>query len=412
MVNKVFSLLLALTLPIGIISGLFVAPWICLIIGVMLYCVAISGGKRHPGLDPGSHKIRLEIATAFLMPRNDGSICTEILIILYALASCFWSIAPKTSILIFLQLGAIIFLARFLVHKVSFPINHRIILAITIFYIEKFSNGFISQFFRSLTSNPKGFHLSWLDRGCSLISITTWPMIYMLIKDGRRLLAGLVYAIVLIMLLQSDNMAGLVGYLLASIGYMMLTLSRMKLAWLIKFSVMLYIVIMPIASKLEDPRFIAKEYGNVIPISYIHRLLIWNFVATEALEHPVFGQGIGTAKFTPIKDENRFFYKDEMLSPLPLHPHNNVLQIFLELGLVGLGLFAIYIWQIMSKIRNISVTNEDISWGASGYALFINYFFIGMVSFGFWQSWWMLSILFVMVLMGRPNKNCKDRYPL
>lgn len=164
----------------------------------------------------------------------------------------------------------------------------------------------------------------------------------------------------------------------------------------------LYIILMPIASKVEDPRLIAKEYGHVIPISYIHRLLIWNFVATTAIESPIVGQGIGTSKFTPIQDEDRFFYQNEMLSPLPLHPHNNVLQIFLELGIVGIALFGLYVWQILSRIGNVSVQNKDILWGATANAIFINYFFIGMVSFGIWQSWWMLSILLMMIL-SRPR---------
>lgn len=383
--NDGISVLLALTLPIGMISGLFVAPWICIIIAIMLWMSD----------------------TTIVSNVLGASWRTEIVILLYGLSSVIWSIEPKTSMLVLVQLGAIMLLSSLLVTK-ELSINYRIIFAsmifaVTIFYIEKFSEGFIGQFFRSLTSNKKGFHLSWLDRGCSLLSITTWPMIYMLVKDGKKLLAAILYTIVLIMLLQSDNMSGLVGYFIASSGYIMLILSKMKLSWLIKFSIMLYIVIMPIVSKLEDPRFIAKEYGDVIPISYIHRMLIWNFVANKALEHPVLGQGMGTAKFTPIKEEDRFFYKDEWLSPLPLHPHNNVLQIFLELGLVGLTLFGVYIWQIMSKIRDISVTDKDILWGASGFALFINYFFIGMVSFGFWQSWWMLSILFVLILIKRPD---------
>ena len=159
---------------------------------------------------------------------------------------------------------------------------------------------------------------------------------------------------------------------------------------------------MPIASKFEDPRIIAKEYGHVIPISYIHRLLIWNFVVTEAIEHPIIGQGVGTSKFTPINEEDKFFYQNETLSPLPLHPHNNVLQIFLELGVVGVVLFSLYAWQILRRISNITSQNKDILWGATANAIFINYFFIGMVSFGIWQSWWMLVILLMMII-SRPK---------
>ena len=377
--------MLLLTFPIAIVSGLFVAPWVCAILAIILW------------------NFRSNITL------SDFTISKlEIAILLYAIISCIWSIAPKTSLIVFLQLAAIIFLARMVANKIELvSLDYKklllgIFLALIVFYIEKFSNGFISCTLRSLAGNPKGYHLSWLDRGCSLLSIATWPMIYMLVKEEKKLLATFVYVAVIATLLMSDNMSGLLGFFLASIGYILLIISKMKLSWLIKFSMLLYIILMPIASKFEDPRIIAKEYGHVIPISYIHRLLIWNFVVTEAIEHPIIGQGVGTSKFTPINEEDKFFYQNETLSPLPLHPHNNVLQIFLELGVVGVVLFSLYAWQILRRISNITSQNKDILWGATANAIFINYFFIGMVSFGIWQSWWMLVILLMMII-SRPK---------
>lgn len=377
--------MLLLTFPIAIVSGLFVAPWVCAILAVILW------------------NFRSNITL------SDFTISKlEITILLYAISSCIWSITPKTSLMIFLQLAAIIFLSRMIANKIKFvSLDYKklllgIFLALIVFYIEKFSNGFISLTLRSITGHTKGYHLSWLDRGCSLLSLATWPIIYMLVKEEKKLLAAFVYIVVFVTLLMSDNMSGLLGFFLASIGYILLIISKMKLSWLIKFSMLLYIILMPIASKFEDPRIIAKEYGHVIPISYIHRLLIWNFVVTEAIEHPIIGQGVGTSKFTPVNEEDKFFYQNETLSPLPLHPHNNVLQIFLELGVVGVVLFSLYAWQILRRISNITSQNKDILWGATANAIFINYFFIGMVSFGIWQSWWMLVILLVMII-SRPK---------
>ena len=372
---NIINYALLLTFPISLISGLFVAPWTCAIIAIMLWHFW--------------NNIRLK---DFAISKLEGTI------IAYAFCSCLWSIEPQTSIFISMQLAMIILLVRFIINNtivINYPkLLFGISIALIIFYIEKFSAGSITLFFRSLTAHNKNFYLSSLDRGCALLSVLTWPILYMLIQDGKKALALFLYAMVLIMLLMSDSTAGLLGFIMATIGYILLNISKMKLAWLIKLSMILYIIAMPIASKIENPRHIGHEYGHIIPISHIHRLLIWNFVVNQGIQHPIIGQGIGTSKFTPIQEENKFFYKDEMLSPLPLHPHNNVLQIFLELGVIGLVLFGLYIWQILSSIKK-----RGGSWSAIANATFINYFVVGMVAFGIWQSWWMLAGLLAVMFM-------------
>lgn len=385
--SNLVNIMLALTLPIAMLSGLFVAVWVGIILAVILGYYFFDAYKN-------SNSIKSSFSLSPL----------EIVIFLYSLSSSIWSIAPKTTVIISLQLVSIILLARFIFHRGDFlSINYKIVVigmlsAIIIFFIERFSYGYFSKYLRYLTSHPKTYDLSWFDRGCSLLSISTWPIIYMLVKNRKKAAAFLIYILVFITLISSDNTSGLIGFVLASVGYILLTVSKMRLSWLVKFSMILYLIAMPIVSKLEDPRFIAKEYGENIPISYIHRLLIWNFVTNKALDTPIFGRGIGTSKFIPIEEEDHFLYLDRKLSPLPLHPHNNVLQIFLELGVIGVVLFGLYMWKILSIIGNLSLEKSDILWGASSYATFINYFFIGMVSFGIWQSWWMISILFVMIL--------------
>jgi O-antigen ligase len=384
--NNFLNYILLLTFPIAMVSGLFVAPWSCAILITILLA------------------LRKDIIISdFILSK------LEVAILLYAFSSSFWSIEPRASFITFLQLAMIIILARFIANKISIiTIDYKkllfgILLALVVFDIENFSHGFIARVLRNITSHTKNYHLSWMDRGCSLLSIATWPMLYMLMKEGQKLLSLILYIAVLVTLLISDNMSGLIGFMLASVGYLILLISNMRISWLIKVSMIIYIISMPIASKIQDPRFIAKEYGHVIPISYIHRLLIWNFVMTQTIDHPIIGQGIGTSKFTPVNEEDKFFYKDEMLSPLPLHPHNNVLQIFLELGLVGLTLFALYVWQILGRINNVAFKTKDKFWGAAANAAFINYFFIGMVSFGIWQSWWMLVVLLIMIIF-RPKE--------
>lgn len=365
-----------LTFPIGFISGLFVAPWTCLIILIMLW------------------NFRANINLA-----NFSVSKLEYTLIAYSFASSIWSINSQTSILIAMQFTTLILIVNFIL-KQNLQLNQqKIILGIysslVIFYIEKFSGGAITLFVRKITSHDNGFNLSFLDRGCALFSVVIWPVLYMTIKNNRKHLSIFLYFITLITLLLSDSTASLLGFVMASITFLIIFLSKMKLRYLIKIAIIFSLVAMPIISKIENPRYIAQEYGNKIPISYIHRLLIWNFVADKALEKPLIGQGIGTSKFTKITNEDKLFYNNQILHPLPLHPHNNILQIFLELGIVGLSIFGLFIWQTLSKIDS----NKNILLSSISYATFSNYFIIGMVSFGVWQSWWLLSGILAIILI-------------
>lgn len=88
-------------------------------------------------------------------------------------------------------------------------------------------------------------------------------------------------------------------------------------------------------------------------------------------------------------------YNGEKWHPLPLHPHNNILQITLELGIIGLILFLCLVYKYLKQINNIKSSN----FRAASYSCFINYYIIGMISYNIWQIWWISSGIWVLVLM-------------
>ena len=81
---------------------------------------------------------------------------------------------------------------------------------------------------------------------------------------------------------------------------------------------------------------------------------------------------------------------------IPLHPHNNILQIWLELGIVGLTIFFILIRTFFKRIYEFSHINNKVS--AIAMISFLQIFFIGHISYGIWQSWWISIILINLIL--------------
>ena len=70
-----------------------------------------------------------------------------------------------------------------------------------------------------------------------------------------------------------------------------------------------------------------------------HRLLIWRFTGARIAERPWLGWGLDAARAVPGGDvEARPGEKF-----LPLHPHNAALQTWLELGVPGAMLFALFL---------------------------------------------------------------------
>ena len=115
----------------------------------------------------------------------------------------------------------------------------------------------------------------------------------------------------------------------------------------------------------------------------------------KILERPLFGHGIFSSrdfgdKYKIINHENK------MLSAIPLHPHNSILQLWLELGIFGVGLFYIFICIIINRIYQVKKINRQ--YAAFSLASLFQIFLIGQFSYGFWQIWW-ISVIFFSIFI-------------
>lgn len=106
-------------------------------------------------------------------------------------------------------------------------------------------------------------------------------------------------------------------------------------------------VLMPVAALKLPPPQVTFEDWRWLPNSGHHRLTIWNFVARHVAEKPVLGWGMDVSCSLPGGEEEIPINRHEaegrvialVLEPmLPLHPHNAILQWWLELGAPGAAL--------------------------------------------------------------------------
>ena len=144
---------------------------------------------------------------------------------------------------------------------------------------------------------------------------------------------------------------------------------------------------------------------EIFPDSAVHRIQIWQTTAAHILERPWIGHGLDTARslypresqvkrLIPHSDPNKM--RGFTAEPIPLHPHNMILQIWLETGLVGALLV---LAALLAVVRALHVSQLQKTERAAGYGFFVTALFIASISYGAWQAWWLSALALNATLM-------------
>jgi O-antigen ligase len=383
--------LIILSPPIAMISGLFMAPWIGIIMLLMVYLV---------GLD--IRRVRGDLTV------------TERGLIIWALLTCIWSISPLDSVagasrlILMMVLSNIILLKhnKLKIEEGYFKkgIMASFVASIMIFLIEKFTHGAIIGYLRSIFQPYKDhyFYLFWLDRGCAMLSVFSWVPIYITVRDRSFIKAAVIYLATLFVLLISDSDSSLLAFICGGIAFAFSYFNKGKLRKLLSIFTIGYIFLMPAFAKMQEPEYLA-QHPVKLPISHVHRLFIWKFAMKESADTKFFGKGIDTSRAIEVSESDMVYYEGIKISPMPRHPHNNVIQVYLELGIIGLILFGAFIWKLLDVFSNVS--SRDKNYGSAIYGMFITYFVIGMIAFNMWQSWWIFVLLYGQLTMSLARSN-------
>lgn len=126
-----------------------------------------------------------------------------------------------------------------------------------------------------------------------------------------------------------------------------------------------------------------------LPGSALHRLVIWHFAAQKVAEKPLLGWGYESSRL--IGQKQRFESNGLSGELLPLHPHSFAMQIWLELGAVGMGLFLMTMSGLAFRLFQRA--------GQVGAPLWMGSWAIAMVSYGAWQSWWLCTLWLIAAVV-------------
>ena len=136
-------------------------------------------------------------------------------------------------------------------------------------------------------------------------------------------------------------------------------------------------------------------------IIFLMRGEIWDAVGRKVLESPLFGYGLESARYLDHLDlQMRYFPKNVVH-----HPHNMVLQIWLDIGFIGIAILLgliFYAWKFVHNSKRSDL--PPLLAGLTMMAVFV------LVTHSVWQAWTMSLITMFAILVSMsaqpsgPNK--------
>lgn len=129
------------------------------------------------------------------------------------------------------------------------------------------------------------------------------------------------------------------------------------------------------------------------------RVIIWNYTAERILEHPLLGVGTNS---TRTLDEKRSAEAKEIQTAKKLvvaaqtraHPHNIYLQVWYELGIVGVLTFALFGLSLVQRVDGLQKTCAMFAIGH--YAMCAT---VIASTYGLWQNWFQAAIMLSAILL-------------
>ena len=254
-----------------------------------------------------------------------------------------------------------------------------------------------------------------LNGGMSVLALFIWPWA-LAVKNhfGTIVMAlGLLASVVVIFLSSADApiLALMAGMIVAALSL----ISRKTVLALTAALAVTGIALAPLLpGALPNPHTEARVYSK-LSNSGVHRLAIWRTAAEHIANAPAVGIGMNATRFLYGRSDRVYhvYATDDpqkkwgnYAEPIPLHTHNGVLQIWLELGAIGAlsfaGVLVMVMWRIRQGFDDAVATAARLGMMISGITMF-------SLSFGPWQGWWQGAIWLSVALMSMAEGVLKEQ---
>ncbi len=249
-------------------------------------------------------------------------------------------------------------------------------------------------------------------RGVVALGALTFPVGYLIwrrSKDARLAIAWVALCFVIALFAHMSSVPVALGAALLAMAWVW-AYPRYGLIHLSVAAVLFAMLLPLIALQIDSAERLGID-SKILDTSSQHRIQIYHYTSGLIADRPLSGWGFRAAR--NLSDKAPSFVAAGYAQPfnekqtiLPLHPHNMVLQLWLETGFIGVVLFAVILLIVTARIcRSRLAKSQRLLIG--GTAVFL--FAIANLSFGIWQFHWvslmMLSAGAVLACCHRPKRS-------
>ena len=261
------------------------------------------------------------------------------------------------------------------------------------------------------------------ENGLSLAALFLWPWATALRNRGMGILAVVFPLFAIGLMVLAGKEAPLLAAALGGVVLAAALLAPRVATPVLGLVVVIGVLAAPLLPKAIPPMDELVRSAPNPSSSVYSRLLIWKTAGERIFERPFAGHGMDTSRaLYGQKDKTERIFYDRAgnpvwwtgaLEPIPLHPHNAVLQIWLELGLVGAAGLALLLAATLRALARSRLARAD---KAACFALFTTGLTMASVSYGIWQGWWLgalwLTVAFAAAsARGQPDHGLAKAVP-
>jgi O-antigen ligase len=331
-------------------------------------------------------------------------------LLLWALAAVWWSADPLDAL--WLWLRVIAWLAAACVLRAAaaeaadpapllraLPLGAALGLALAAF--EMSAGNPIRSAIEGVHEHVEFYQSYWLNRGMTALLLLLWPAAAVLWPRSRAKAAALLVAGALT-LFAGPQMAAKLAFVVAlgAAGLAWLAGRRLRaplvaLAFAVSFGMPLAVGLLPPATELQ---------AEHVTSSISHRTQIWTFAVGKIAEEPVAGWGFDASRSIPGGQQ---IAPGTIANLMPLHPHNGVLQIWLELGGIGAALLALLLAAAFWWAASLPARSAR----AAACGAVMSALVIGCVSYGVWQTQWLAVLGLLAAFLAAAARAVESCYP-
>ncbi len=262
-------------------------------------------------------------------------------------------------------------------------------------FVEGLSDGAIFALTRDVAENEAA-HAA--NRPIVLLVVFLWPATLALSQILQQKAVWLLLLLTLGATFTTESQSAQLAMVAASVVFALALLLPRAGLWMVGIGGVIAILALPFVfasfnMMLNDESVWASKM-TVLP-----RLELWRFVSEKIVAQPLLGYGLEAGRFMPLDDMTQQYFGGTHMH----HPHNAILQIWFEMGLLGAVAIALGWALLVRQIGGLAPQSQAYPLAAATCVLIV-----GTVSHGLWQTWWLSALtvvpfFFAIALAGEPK---------